>query len=314
MNRSSASPVQPEGRTIDIASEIDLIDRFLDSLWMERGLSRNTLSAYRADLTGLARWLAGRDKRLLDARRPDVLAFIAWRVQNGARPRSTARQLSSVRRFYRHHAREGRISEDPTARIEMPRLGRPLPKSLSEEEVETLLATPDTADPLGMRDRTMLEILYATGLRVTELVSLRLDQVNEGQGVIRVLGKGDRERLIPLGEEALEWYRRYLEGPRKDILQGRQSPYVFPTRRSERMTRQAFWHIIKRYAARAGANSDLSPHVLRHAFATHLLNHGADLRVVQMLLGHSDVSTTQIYTHVARERLKEVHSRHHPRG
>ncbi|HET7176827.1 MAG TPA: site-specific tyrosine recombinase XerD [Gammaproteobacteria bacterium] len=290
------------------------VERFLDSMWSERGLSENTLAAYRADLSGLARWLDSQGVELMLAQREHLLAFLAWRVQQGARPRSTARQLSSIRRFYRHMLREGRLAEDPTTRIDMPKLGRPLPKSLSEGEVESLLRAPDVAEPLGIRDRAMLELLYATGLRVSELVSVRLSQVNLKQGVVRVVGKGNRERLVPLGEESQKWIEKFQTDARLDILGGRQSDFLFPTRRSDYMTRQAFWHIIKRYAEQASISATLSPHTLRHAFATHLLNHGADLRVVQMLLGHSDVSTTQIYTHVARERLKDVHSKHHPRG
>src|SRR5579863_8346134 len=290
------------------------VERFLDSMWSERGLSENTLAAYRADLSGLARWLDGQGVELMLAQREHLLAFLAWRVQQGARPRSTARQLSSIRRFYRHMLREGRLAEDPTTRIDMPKLGRPLPKSLSEGEVESLLKAPDVAEPLGIRDRAMLELLYATGLRVSELVTVRLSQINIKQGVVRIVGKGNRERLVPMGEEAQKWLERFMGDARLDILGGRQTDYVFPTRRSEYMTRQAFWHIIKRYSEIANISTQLSPHTLRHAFATHLLNHGADLRVVQMLLGHSDVSTTQIYTHVARERLKDVHSKHHPRG
>ena len=290
------------------------IERFLDAMWSERGLSENTLAAYRADLSGLGRWLESQNVELMHAQREHLLAFLAWRVQQGARPRSTARQLSSIRRFYRHMLREGRLSEDPTTRIDMPKLGRPLPKSLSEGEVESLLRAPDVAEPLGVRDRAMLELLYATGLRVSELVSVKLSQINLKQGVVRIVGKGNRERLVPVGEEATKWLERFLADARLDILGGRQSDYLFPTRRSDFMTRQAFWHIIKRYAEVAQIRNELSPHTLRHAFATHLLNHGADLRVVQMLLGHSDVSTTQIYTHVARERLKDVHSKHHPRG
>jgi integrase/recombinase XerD len=290
------------------------IGRFLDAVWMERGLSPNTLAAYRADLTALGRWLATRGTRITATGRNDLLGFIAWRVETGARPRSTARQLSSFRRFFRYLVREGILAEDPTAQIAMPKIGRSLPKSLSESEVEALLAAPVVSDPLGHRDRTMLEVLYATGLRVSELVNLQQNQVNLNQGVIRMLGKGNRERLIPIGEEAMRWIADFMAGPRGEILLDRQTDYVFPTRRGDRMTRQAFWHIIKRYAARARISKDLSPHTLRHAFATHLLNHGADLRVVQMLLGHSDLSTTQIYTHVARERMKELHSQHHPRG
>jgi len=290
------------------------VSRFLDAVWMERGLSPNTLAAYRADLTALARWLAERGVPILRTTRADLQDFIAFRVQAGARPRSTARQLSSFRRFFRYLVREGVVREDPTAQIAMPKIGRSLPKSLTEEEVESLLGAPTVTDPLGNRDRTMLEVLYATGLRVSELVNLRNAQVNLNQGVIRILGKGNRERLIPLGEEAVRWIIEFSRAPRAEILLERQTDYVFPTRRGDRMTRQAFWHIIKRYARKAGIAKELSPHTLRHAFATHLLNHGADLRVVQMLLGHSDLSTTQIYTHVARERMKELHSQHHPRG
>jgi integrase/recombinase XerD len=291
-----------------------LIARFLDAVWMERGLSSNTLAAYRADLVALHRWLCERKLSLAQTGRADLMDFIAARVQGGARPRSTARQLSSFRRFFRYLVREGGVREDPTAQIAMPKIGRSLPRSLSEAEVESLLGAPAVSDPLGYRDRTMLEVLYATGLRVSELVSLKLGQINMNQGVTRVLGKGNRERLIPLGEEAVRWLRAFISGARNDILLDRSTDYLFPTRRGDRMTRQAFWHIIKRYARKAGVDRDLSPHTLRHAFATHLLNHGADLRVVQMLLGHSDLSTTQIYTHVARERMKELHSQHHPRG
>ncbi|GMU70265.1 MAG: tyrosine recombinase XerD [Steroidobacteraceae bacterium] len=290
------------------------VSRFIDAVWMERGLSSNTLAAYRADLTALARWLAERGRAISATTRADLMDFIAFRVEAGARPRSTARQLSSFRRFFRHLVREGALREDPTAQIAMPKIGRSLPRSLSEDEVESLLNAPAVGDPLGHRDRAMLEVLYATGLRVSELVSLKHSQVNLNQGVLRIVGKGNRERLIPLGEEAVRWLSDFLRGPRNEILLDRTTDYLFPTRRGDRMTRQAFWHIIKRYARKAGVERDLSPHTLRHAFATHLLNHGADLRVVQMLLGHSDLSTTQIYTHVARERMKELHSQHHPRG
>jgi integrase/recombinase XerD len=291
-----------------------VIDKFLDAIWMERGLSANTLGAYRADLVSLRRWLADRDVSLVYAARSDLLAFIAWRTEQGAKPRSTARQLSSFRRFYRFLLRESVIQEDPTIKIDMPRIGRSLPQSLTEGEVESLLAAPDVSDPLGHRDRTMLEVLYATGLRVSELINLKQSEINLGQGVIRVVGKGDRERLIPLGDEAQNWIHEFIGGPRTEILLERQTDYLFPTRRGDRMTRQAFWHIIKRYSKLAEIDSKMSPHTLRHAFATHLLNNGADLRVVQMLLGHSDLSTTQIYTHVARARMKEIHTEHHPRG
>lgn len=291
-----------------------IVDKFLDAIWMERGLSTNTLGAYRADLMALQRWLAQRDTSLMYATRADLLAFIAYRAKEGSKPRSTARQLSSFRRFYRFLLREGVIQEDPTVKIEMPKIGRSLPKSLTEAEVETLLTAPEVSDPLGHRDRAMLEVLYATGLRVSELINLKQSQVNLNQGVLRIRGKGDRERLIPIGEESQRWIREFISGPRTEILLERQSEYLFPTRRGDRMTRQAFWHIIKRYAQKANIGGKLSPHTLRHAFATHLLNNGADLRVVQMLLGHSDLSTTQIYTHVARERMKELHAQHHPRG
>jgi integrase/recombinase XerD len=291
-----------------------LIDRFLDAIWMERGLSENTLGAYRADLLALAQRLEDRSVELCSAGRADVLDYIAWRVEGGAKPRSTARQLSSFRRFYRYLLREGLISEDPTSQIAMPKIGRALPQSLTEDEVEALLGAPNVTEPLGHRDRAMLEVLYATGVRVSELINLRMSQLNLNQGVLRIIGKGDRERLIPLGDEAQDWLREFIGGPRGEILLERQTDYLFPTRRGDRMTRQAFWHIIKRYAKKAGIRKKLSPHTVRHAFATHLLNNGADLRVVQLLLGHSDVSTTQIYTHVARERMKELHTRHHPRG
>jgi integrase/recombinase XerD len=292
----------------------ELVDRFLDAIWMERGLSKNTLGAYRADLMTLGRGLSKNDKSIDMADKSDLLEFIAGRVESGAKPRSTARQLSSFRRFFRYIMREGMRNSDPTADIAMPRIGRSLPKSLTEDEVDALLHAPNTDEPLGHRDRAMLELLYATGLRVSELINLKQSQVNFNQGVLRIVGKGDRERLIPLGEESQRWLRDFINGPRMEILLERQTDYLFPTRRGNRMTRQAFWHIIKRYAEKAGVRQKMSPHSLRHAFATHLLNHGADLRVVQMLLGHSDLSTTQIYTHVARERLKDLHGKHHPRG
>jgi len=291
-----------------------LVDRFLDAIWMERGLSQNTLGAYRADLMTLGRGLSELNKSIDKADKADLLAFIAKRVESGAKPRSTARQLSSFRRFFRYIMREGMRDSDPTAEIEMPRIGRSLPKTLTEEEVDSLLNAPNTDEPLGHRDRAMLELLYATGLRVSELINLKQSQINFNQGVLRIVGKGDRERLIPLGDESQRWLRDFIDGPRMEILLERQTDYLFPTRRGDRMTRQAFWHIIKRYAEKAGIAKKMSPHSLRHAFATHLLNHGADLRVVQLLLGHSDLSTTQIYTHVARERLKDLHSEHHPRG
>lgn len=310
---SAVSESQRTETEADLAPAPALL-RFLDVIWMERGLAANTLAAYRADLLGLQRWLSARGTLLAAASRADLLEFMAQRVALGARPRSTARQLSAFRRFFRQQVRDGSRRDDPTAEIAMPRTGRSLPKSLSEQDVERLLAAPPVTDALGCRDRTMLEVLYATGLRVSELVQLRHAQVNLNQGVVRVVGKGKRERLVPLGAEAIDWLRRFEQGARRDILGERQTDHLFPTRRGTAMTRQAFWNLIKRHAQLAGIDKPLSPHTLRHAFATHLLNHGADLRVVQMLLGHSDLSTTQIYTHVARERLKSLHAAHHPRG
>jgi integrase/recombinase XerD len=296
-------------------AESDLIERFADALWMERGLSANTLSAYQSDLRAFSGWLSReRGRGLARAQRGDLLDYLAVLSGQGRKPRSSARVLSCLRQFYQYLLRQGVIEGDPSARVESPKLGRPLPKTLTEREVEALLDAPATNDPRGHRDRTMLEVLYATGLRVSELVGLTSQQVSLSQGVVRVTGKGGKERLVPLGEEALFWLREYLRGPRQDLLGGRLCDFLFPTVRSDRMTRQAFWKLIKRYALEADISKSLSPHTLRHAFATHLLNHGADLRVVQMLLGHSDLSTTQIYTHVARERLEQLHARHHPRA
>jgi integrase/recombinase XerD len=309
-----ASSKENNGTPQPKSASDELIDKFLDAIWMERGLSANTLGAYRADLMTLSRGLAKKNIDIEDAAKADLLEFIAQRVEGGAKPRSTARQLSSFRRFFRYIMREGMRDDDPTAEIAMPRIGRSLPKTLTEEEVDSLLHAPNTDEPLGHRDRAMLELLYATGLRVSELINLQMSQVNFNQGVLRIVGKGDRERLIPLGDESQRWLRDFSDTSRMEILLERQTDYLFPTRRGDRMTRQAFWHIIKRYAQKAGIEKKMSPHSLRHAFATHLLNRGADLRVVQLLLGHSDLSTTQIYTHVARERLKELHSEHHPRG
>ena len=292
-----------------------LIEQFLDAIWMERGLSENTLTAYRHDLTGYTRWLkAQQNSDPAVVGRDQIQAYLAYRVTAEASPRSTARLLSTLRRFYAWLRRENRISEDPTALIEAPKLGRPLPKTLTESEVEALLAAPDTKTLLGLRDRAMLEVLYATGLRVSELVNLTVTQVNLQQGVIRVTGKGNKERLVPLGDEAVSWLERYIGEGRNTLLNGQTADALFVTQRRDAMSRQAFWYMIKRHAQNAAIEKVLSPHTLRHAFATHLLNHGADLRVVQMLLGHSDLSTTQIYTHVARARLKDLHARHHPRG
>jgi len=292
-----------------------VIERYLDALWMEKGLSNNTLTAYRRDLTQFSAWLSRAESRRLYATSDtSILAYLGWRIERGLSARSTARFLSSVRGFFRYQLREGVLETDPTLDIESPRLGRPLPKSLSEEAVDALLAAPDPGDTLEARDRTMLELLYACGLRVSELVGLQVSQVNLNQGVVRIIGKGGKERLVPMGEEALSVLQEYLRTTRMVLLKNVPSEVVFPSRRGTQMTRQAFWYRIKIYGQRAGISSKLSPHTLRHAFATHLLNHGADLRVVQLLLGHSDLTTTQIYTHVARERMQELHAQHHPRG
>ncbi|QNQ96670.1 MULTISPECIES: site-specific tyrosine recombinase XerD [Pseudomonas] len=291
-----------------------LIEEFLDALWLEKGLSPHTRSAYRTDLLAFARWLEGRGLTLETVGRDAVLDHLGWRLSEGYQARSTARFLSGLRSFYKYGVREGRIAEDPTLLVSMPQLGAPLPKSLSEADVEALLAAPDTDDSLGLRDRTMLEVLYATGLRVTELISLTLDEINLREGSLRVFGKGSKERLIPLGEEAIAWLESYLKTARPLLLGGQPGDILFPSQRGTPMTRQTFWHRIKLHAQVAGIRTSLSPHTLRHAFATHLLNHGADLRTVQMLLGHTSLSTTQIYTHVARVRLQQLHAQHHPRG
>ncbi|SJM95476.1 site-specific tyrosine recombinase XerD [Crenothrix polyspora] len=289
-----------------------LIKQFLDAIWVEQGLSKNTLSAYASDLYIYSGWLAG--GKLLEVDKTHILHFMAYRHNEGVGKRSLARVLSSLRRFYGYCIRESFISVDPTALIEIPRIVQTLPIALSEYDVELLLSAPEISDLLGYRDKTMLEILYATGLRVSELVNLKFEQVNFNQGWVRIAGKSDKERLVPIGEEAMSWLETYIDNARKTLLNGRQSDYLFVTNRATAMTRQAFWHIIKRYAKKSDIQKDLSPHTLRHAFATHLLNHGADLRVVQLLLGHSNLSTTQIYTHIARERLKELHAKYHPRG
>jgi integrase/recombinase XerD len=292
-----------------------LIDEFCDALWLEDGLARNTLDSYRRDLAQFAKWLAAeRGKGAPAADHGDVQAYLAHKFQRKTRASSAARLLSSLKRFFRWLLRQNHIKTDPTLNIDAPKLPRGLPKSLTEADVESLLAAPDAHTPRGGRDKAMLEMLYASGLRVSELVTLKLPQVSQDMGVVRVLGKGSKERLVPLGEEALAAVRRYLAQARPALLAGRACDDLFVTARGAAMTRQSFWQIIKRYAAQAGLTPAISPHVLRHAFATHLLNHGADLRVVQLLLGHADISTTQIYTHVARERLKQLHARHHPRG
>jgi len=293
-------------------SALEQIDLFLDSLWVESGLSENTLAAYGSDLKIFAKWL--KDKSLLEVTESDIALFLENRYKEGVGSRSSARILSSLRRFYGYLQREGSIEIDPTVLIEAPRIGRLLPESLSEIDVELLLDAPELLDILGFRDKVMLEILYATGLRVSELIGLKFAQISFRQGFVRVMGKGGKERLVPVGEQAMDWLEQYMVGARKDILASRQCDFLFVTKRGSGMTRQAFWHIIKRYAKKAGINKALSPHTLRHAFATHLLNHGADLRVVQLLLGHSDLSTTQIYTHIAQERLQRLHAEFHPRG
>jgi len=292
-----------------------LIERFIDSLWMENGLSQHTLSAYRQDLMGLSKWTAAGNAETLESlQKNDLYRYMTLRVSQGTKSRSIARWLSTVRRFYQYLVREMILKDDPSALLESPKLGRALPTSLSETEVEDLLNSPNTDDSLGFRDRCMLELLYATGLRVSELVEMDLVSLSLSHGVVRVIGKGSKERLVPMGEEAIVWLQDYIKKIRPDILNGRQTNKLFVTKRGDGMTRQAFWYIIKKYAQIAGIRTKLSPHVLRHAFATHLLNHGADLRVVQMLLGHTDLSTTQIYTHIARQRLKSLHAEHHPRG
>jgi integrase/recombinase XerD len=289
-----------------------LIDRHLDDLWLTRALAPNTLAAYRRDLEAFARWLSPRT--LQEARAADLLEYLGHRHAQGFHARSTARLLSCLRGFYRALVERGDLKKDPTAQLEHPKLGRPLPKGLSETDVEALLAAPDVARPLGLRDRAMLELLYATGLRITELVGLRISMVNVRQGVVRVIGKGGRERLVPIGDEALSWLARYVGEGRSALTRGAATDLLFPSLRGREMARQTFWHAIKKYVTLAGIVRNVSPHTLRHAFATHLINHGADLRAVQMMLGHADLSTTQIYTHVAQSRLKAVHSAHHPRG
>ena len=293
-----------------------LLDRFADGLWLEDGLARNTLESYRRDVRQFGEWLhQTTGTGLLEAHASDLQRHLAWQVTQRARkPRTTSRLVSSLKRFYQFALREGLRRDDPAVDLESPRIPRSLPKSLSEAEVETLLAAPNVAQPQGLRDRAMLETLYASGLRVSELVSLKSVQVNLDMGVVRVLGKGSKERLTPLGEEAMEWIARYQREARPLLLGARKSDALFLTARGAPMTRQAFWGLVKRHARVAGIRIEISPHTLRHAFATHLINHGADLRVVQMLLGHADISTTQIYTHVARERLKSLHRKHHPRG
>ncbi len=294
-----------------------LLDEFSDALWLEDGLSRNTLDSYRNDLQLFSTWLKKRKPDvsfLTDATRSDILNFLETRVSEKIKASTASRELSSLKRFYRYLLRQGKISVDPSLNIETPKMQRHLPESLSEIEVEQLLNAPDLAAPLGLRDRAMLEVLYASGLRVSELINLKYSQVSMDMGILKILGKGRKERLAPLGDESLEWLGRYTREARPALLNGIVTDTIFVTTRGSAMTRQAFWYLIKRYAHQVNITKQLSPHTLRHAFATHLLNHGADLRVVQLLLGHADISTTQIYTHIARERLKKLHAAHHPRG
>jgi len=294
----------------------ELIDTFCDQVWLQDGLAASSLASYRRDLSAWADWLAqNAGKDLLAAERTDIEAFLAAQFRAKAKATSINRRLSSLRRFYRLHMQQGTAKADPTLRVQAPKLPRRLPKNLSEAQVEALLDAPDTETTLGLRDRAMLETLYACGLRVSELVGLKLAQVSLDMGVVRAFGKGSKERMVPLGEEAVAWLARYLATARVELAAQVPTDAVFLTGRHAAMTRQAFWQLVKRYGTIAGiSGASLSPHVLRHAFATHLLNHGADLRVVQLLLGHSDITTTTIYTHVARERLKQLHAKHHPRG
>jgi len=291
------------------------VDAFIDALWLEEGLSKNTLQAYRRDLTLFAEFLAGRP--LAVAQEVDLQAYFAAR--HGTTKATTAnRRLTVFKRFYRWALREGQIAKDPTLKLQAAKQALQVPKTLTEAQVEALLNAPDTQEALGIRDKTMLEVMYASGLRVSELVSLRVTHLGLNEGVLRVMGKGAKERLVPFGQVAALWLQRYLAGPRAELLAGRQSSDVFVTVRGAKagsaMTRVMFWSLVKRYALQAGIQVPISPHTLRHAFATHLLNHGADLRSVQMLLGHADISTTTIYTHIARDRLAALHKQHHPRG
>ena len=291
----------------------NLIDIFIDELWLEKGLSKNTLSAYRHALSSFSKWYKG--KSLLDVERVDLLDYLASRLKDGYSSRSTARSLSSLRAFYSYLTTKHNLEKNPTDKVESPKLGHSLPKTLSEDEVDRLINAPDVEDDIGLRDRAMLELIYACGLRVSELIGLDIINLNFRQGIIRVIGKGDKERLIPMGEEALYWLEKYTSRSRPNLIKDNlKVSELFLSKRGKSMTRQTFWHRVKDYAEKASIKKDLSPHTLRHAFATHLINHGADLRTVQLLLGHSSLSTTQIYTEVARHRMKELHNEHHPRG
>lgn len=306
---------RPQPAKGDDVQDSDLIEQFLDAMWIERNLAENTVASYRLDLMSLAGWLEHNATNLLRVDAVDLQGFLAERIEGGYKATSSARLLSAMRRLFQYLYREKLRDDDPSALLASPKLPQRLPKDLSEAQIDRLLQAPSIEEPLELRDKAMLELLYATGLRVTELVSLTLNNISLRQGVVRVIGKGDKERLVPLGEEAVHWLEHYLEYGRPWLLNGQTLDVLFPSSRARQMTRQTFWHRIKHYATLAGIDSEkLSPHVLRHAFATHLLNHGADLRVVQMLLGHSDLSTTQIYTHVATERLRQLHQQHHPRA
>ncbi|KJF81449.1 site-specific tyrosine recombinase XerD [Photobacterium angustum] len=292
-----------------------IIERFLDAMWMERGLSENTLSSYRNDLTKLLRWLKQESRNVISVSVDDLQRYQQWLFDKDYKQTSRARMVSAIRRLFQYLHREKMRDDDPSAMLVTPKLPKRLPKDLSEAQVDALLDAPDVNDPIELRDKAMLELLYATGLRVTELVTLTMENISLRQGVVRITGKGDKERLVPMGENAVDWIEQFIETGRPQLLGEKSSDVLFPSRRARQMTRQTFWHRIKHYAVLAGIDADtLSPHVMRHAFATHLLNYGADLRVVQMLLGHSDLSTTQIYTHVATERLKQLHQTHHPRA
>ncbi len=298
-----------------VLAEQGLVEQFLDAMWMERGLSENTLASYRNDLMKLLAWMEENNYRLNFISLTGLQQYQTWLLDQDYKQTSRARMLSAIRRLFQYLHREKVRADDPSALLVSPKLPKRLPKDLTEDQVDALLNAPDPNDPLELRDKAMLELLYATGLRVTELVSLTMENISLRQGVVRVTGKGGKERLVPMGEDAVDWIETFLEKGRSILLGEQTSDVVFPSKRARQMTRQTFWHRIKHYAVLAGIDTEmLSPHVLRHAFATHLLNYGADLRVVQMLLGHSDLSTTQIYTHVATERLKQIHNQHHPRA
>ncbi len=298
---------------VAVPASDEVISAYIDAMWLERGLSEHTLAAYRRDLQNVQNWLLRRERNLLSARSSDLMEYMAQRFSQGIASRSAARSLSALRGFYRHQLVKEALAEDPTALLAHPKIGRALPLVISAAQVEALLAAPDVETALGLRDRAMLEVLYATGLRISELISLQLTSINQRQGVVRVTGKGGKERLVPMGETSLLWLRRYLLDARDELL-GEAGSVLFPSRRGQQMTRQTFWHAIKRYALVAGIPTTVSPHTLRHAFATHLVDNGADLRAVQMMLGHSDLSTTQIYTHIAQQRLQNLVRTHHPRG